>query len=284
MRRLILEIRSGPSRGNKVTLGAGEALRVGRSTRADLALIHDAELAASHFVIEWDGAAGRLRDLESGRGTELNGARVEVKALKNGDWIRAGDTDFMIYFEGATPPRRRKPDAPELAAAKERALAALRAIEAPLYAALDASQDVRILELLRESVEEHRSLYEGVQGEALSDVAPYLVRLSPGGRLCEALVREGWGESWGVYFTCPRPSREVRSHLRRFLVVKEEETERKLYFRFYDPRVLREFLPTCTARQVAELFGEIERFWVEGEENEVIVLDPTSAAQESAAG
>ena len=275
MRRLIVEIRSGPSKGEKVTLGAGEALRVGRSPRADLALPKDTEMSALHFALEWDGAACRLRDLESASGTTLHGRRVEVTAVKNGGWIRAGGTDFMVYIEGATPARRRPPDPPELAAKKEQAIEALLGAGAPLYAVLDAAQDRRILTLLRESVEEHRSLYEGVQGDAMADAAPYLVRLSPSsdGRLLRALVQEGWGKSWGIYFTCRRPFKEVRRHLRRFLIVMAEETRNRLYFRFYDPRVLTEFLPTCTGRQLTELYGEIERFWAESEENEVLVFE-----------
>jgi hypothetical protein len=284
MRRLIVEIRSGSSKGEKVTLSAGEALRVGRSPRADLALPKDTEMSALHFALEWDGAACRLRDLESASGTELHGRRVEVTTVKNGGWIRAGSTDFMVYVEGATPPRRRPPDRPELAAKKERAIEALRAAEAPLYAVFDTAQDRRILTLLRESVEEHRSLYEGTQGDALADVAPYIVRLSPspspspfsGGRLLEGLVREGWGKSWGIYFTSRRPFKEIRRHLRRFLIVMDDETRERLYFRFYDPRVLREFLPTCTELQLTELYGEplggIERFFTEGEDNEVLMF------------
>jgi hypothetical protein len=46
-----------------------------------------------------------------------------------------------------------------------------------------------------------------------------------------------------------------------------------MYFRFYDPRVLRLFLPACTARQRSELTGtEIERFLVEGLEAEPVRL------------
>lgn len=64
--------------------------------------------------------------------------------------------------------------------------------KAPLFALLDAARDRRILELCRESVEEHRSLYDGLEGEKLAEAAPYLVAFEPGSRLLEALVREGW--------------------------------------------------------------------------------------------
>jgi hypothetical protein len=47
--------------------------------------------------------------------------------------------------------------------------------------------------------------------------------------------------------------------------VKTEDGE-ELYFRFYDPRILRIFLPECTAEEAVEFFGPIQAFWVEAED------------------
>ena len=69
----------------------------------------------------------------------------------------------------------------------------------PLYAVLDAARDIKILALLMQSKEEHQSLYEGVQGAKLSQVAPYLVKLDKDSLLLGSLVLEGWGNNWGVY-------------------------------------------------------------------------------------
>ena len=155
--------------------------------------------------------------------------------------------------------------------------------EAPLHAVLDAARTPRILEILRESVEEHRSLYEGVQGEALDDVAPYLVRLSPGSRLLEQLVREGWGRRWGIYLLGELRQRDLRRHLRRFLMVEDDATRDRLYFRYYDPGVLRDLWPTCSRRQRDELVGPLRGYLVEGPRGEVLklgadrVLEPLAA-------
>jgi len=46
---------------------------------------------------------------------------------------------------------------------------------------------------------------------------------------------------------------------------------KKVLFRFYDPRVLRVFLPTCTSKEVLEFFGPITRYVLEGEEPIVIL-------------
>ncbi len=132
----------------------------------------------------------------------------------------------------------------------------LRAEPEGLFALMDAARDPRVREVLAAHAEEHASLFEGEEGRELAEVAPYLVRLPAGSPLLEALVREGWGRSWGVYVTSKRPLREVRRHFRRFIMVRDE-SGRVLYFRFYDPRVLRVFLPACTPRQTSQLFEDI---------------------------
>jgi hypothetical protein len=55
---------------------------------------------------------------------------------------------------------------------------------------------------------------------------------------------------------------DLRRHLRRLLQVRTEARE-TLFFRYYDPRVLRAFLPTCDRAQLAEFFGPIQRFDLE---------------------
>jgi len=38
-----------------------------------------------------------------------------------------------------------------------------------------------------------------------------------------------------------------------------------LFFRFYDPRVMRGYLPTCSPKQLAEFFGPVDFYIAEGE-------------------
>jgi hypothetical protein len=270
-RRAIVEIRWGPLASRKAVIDPGRSLRVGATDAADLVVPHDRQLSSVHFALTWDGAECTLRDEGSAKGTFLNGERIGEGRVANGDWIRAGDSIFSVYFEEATPPRRRgvRPLAIP-AQAREEALSALRAEPDPVFAVLDAARDARILELLHESVEPYRSLYEGVKGEALGEVAPHLVELPRGSRLLDRLVHEGWGRRWGVYLASRGTFDEVRRHLRRFLKVRDEATNAKLYFRFYDPAVLRVILPTCDVRQTQQIFGEIACFLVEGERGEAL--------------
>ena len=81
------------------------------------------------------------------------------------------------------------------------------------------------------------------------------MELAPTNRLTATLLDDGWGRSWGVFLKIRDPA-NLRHHLRKFLKVRDEQG-RKLLFRYYDPRVLRIFLPTVDAEQCAEVFGPI---------------------------
>jgi len=51
----------------------------------------------------------------------------------------------------------------------------------------------------------------------------------------------------------------------------QTEDGRELYFRFYDPRVLRIFLPTCNAEEAATFFGPVRQFLVEAQDAETLL-------------
>src|SRR6266446_1940309 len=164
-----------------------------------------------------------------------------------------------------------KSDSPATSAnPHERLLALLRGEFQPLFALLDAAREPMILKLLLESKEEYQSLYQGAHGEKLVHFAPYLVRLPQQSPLLEKLVRDGWGKSWGIFLACDKPLQAVRSHFRHFLIVKTE-AGKDLYFRFYDPRVLRVFLPTCTPEEIKQFFGPIKHYLVEDEKPELVL-------------
>jgi hypothetical protein len=88
------------------------------------------------------------------------------------------------------------------------------------------------------------------------------VELRPNADLTRILLISGWGRAWGIWLVSSAPLDDVRRHLRRFLKVSDERG-RQLLFRYYDPIVLTAFLPTCTASELAELFGPIDAFLVE---------------------
>jgi pSer/pThr/pTyr-binding forkhead associated (FHA) protein len=270
-KRLIVAVSGGTHAGLKAVAEPGRVLRVGRAEPAEMVVPSDSLLSDLHLELAWDGTKCQLRDLKGGAGTLLGGQPVEAGEVSHGEWIRAGSTDFWVYFEDTTPPPPPlAPKSPEQVGREARVLGTLSGLTEPLFAVLDAARNERILVLLRESVEEYRSLYEGTQGEAMAEMAPYLVHLPRGSRLLESLVREGWGQSWGLFLSSQRPFKEVRRQLRKFLLVKDS-ANRELYFRFYDPRVLRVFLPSSWPEQSRELFEGMGAYWLEGAEGKSLL-------------
>jgi pSer/pThr/pTyr-binding forkhead associated (FHA) protein len=268
---IFLEVQSGPRKGQRVRLNPGQTLRVGRTAKSDLAIAEDSLMSGIHFELECGENACQLRDLNSRNGTSLNGQKLKQSALRHGDRIVAGGTTFLLQMEGnQSPVAEAQPALPVDATPHDRLLSMLRRDFQPLYAILDAARDVKILALLLQYKEEFQSLYEGPDGAELAQVAPYLVKLKKDSTLLDTLVREGWGQSWGVYLTSPSEFADVRRHLRHFLEVKLPDGK-QVYFRFYDPRVLRTYLPTCTAEETNHFFGPIKKYLIEGEKLEKLL-------------
>jgi hypothetical protein len=130
-----------------------------------------------------------------------------------------------------------------------------------VWAVLDCARDPKIYLALLESKLEFRCLYSGKLPRALEMNAPHLVELSPTNRLIHRWLDEGWGEAWGVLLRIDDPA-NLRHHLRKFLKVRDERG-RTLLFRYYDPRVLRAYLPTCTDGELREVFGPIKAWLAE---------------------
>jgi hypothetical protein len=135
-----------------------------------------------------------------------------------------------------------------------------------VWAILDAARDERIYPALRMSKLEYLCLYSGNLPEVLQRAAPYIVELAPGYSFTRPLLEMGWGHSWGVFLRI-EDARNLRHHLRGFLRV-QDESGRMLVFRYYDPRVLRAYLPTCEPNELRTVFGPISSFVTEGERGE----------------
>lgn len=130
-----------------------------------------------------------------------------------------------------------------------------------VHAVVDAARDPRLIGLLDSTGLERCCLFAGPLSPALRAAAPHLVHLSPDARFTRAFLQLGWGRSWGVLTSAPPDVTlpQLRKHLRTLLRVRDE-TGRTLLFRFYDPRVLRAYLPTCTATETGQFFGPVHRF------------------------
>ena len=142
------------------------------------------------------------------------------------------------------------------------ALATEGSAPSSVWAVLDGARSPAIHLALIESRLEYRSLYSGRLPPELGRASPQLVELPAGHRLRARLLDAGLGRSWGIFLVTDEPD-NLRHHLRRWLKVRSANGRRYL-FRFYDPRVLRAWLPTCTPDELARFFGPVQRFVCEG--------------------
>ncbi len=130
------------------------------------------------------------------------------------------------------------------------------------YAILDAARIFGELDTAKKLQNNFLSLYKPDHGELLSTVAPYLFHYLPNAEFGKWFSDKGWGMSWGLFISSGATVEELNKHFRKFLMVKTEQ-KKELYFRFYDPRLLRMFLPTCDAQQLKDFFGPISKFSME---------------------
>lgn len=134
-----------------------------------------------------------------------------------------------------------------------------------VWAILDGARDERIYGAVDATYLEKCCLYAGDLPWQLQMTAPYLVKLERDDRFVEYLLNNGWGNSWGIFLRSETSMKNVRRHLRGLIRVRDQRG-RRLIFRFWDPRVLRAYLPTCFPDELATVFGPIDTLVLEGED------------------
>lgn len=302
--RILLHAIGGPGLGSSAPGGPGRALSVGRGVLAHLRVRDDDALAPVHFEVDCTEAGCRLRDVSGGAGVKVNGQPVRSADLKVGDVIIAGNSTFevralagpirsvtatlvaspsptatLVAPPSPVPPLVAPPPPPAAPAAGRPVLEVLRGQDEPLYAILNAARDPQVYTALVNCKEKHQSLYEVPMAEQLAHVAPYLVQLQPGNGLLEPLLQSSWGNSWGVFLTSREPFDAVRKHLRHVLTGRLVDGK-QVYFLFYDPRVLRHFLPSCNDEEWAQFFGPISAYLMEADPPTALLKMTARAAPE----
>jgi len=130
---------------------------------------------------------------------------------------------------------------------------------------LDAARMHGDIYQAREMNPENTCLYEGDSEKFLGSVAPWLFGFDRESEFATWVLRHARGNSWGIFMRSAAEPVRLYKHLRKFLIVQGEDGK-EMYFRYYDPRVLRVFLPTCEAPQLKEFFGPVEAFLAENEQ------------------
>ena len=144
--------------------------------------------------------------------------------------------------------------------------------EETLCAMLDGASVPDLLERLHaEPSIERECLLRGTLEPDMKQVAPYLVKLEPESEFAQWVVGTGWGNHWGSFVTSRQGFRKLRNHLRALTLVHRRNGT-PLYFRFYDPRVMSVFLPTCSPAQLKQMFGPVDAFLAENEAGDAMSI------------
>lgn len=131
-----------------------------------------------------------------------------------------------------------------------------------LFCVLDGASVSKLPVQLHKMQAANVCLFKGDLAPDMLYVAPFVVHLPPDDKFTEWVLGEGFGKHWGIFFHSRRSMQEMRRHFRSLVNVYDEEA-RSLIFRFYDPRVLKRFLPTCDADQLKTFFGDVDTFFAE---------------------
>jgi len=133
-----------------------------------------------------------------------------------------------------------------------------------LYAVVDAARDkyLALSPRTRFGIRTY-SLLEGSMASSLDEVAPHLVPVSLNTKYID-LWEERLGTSAGILLLAAEEPEFLRPHL-RYIFEATDEKGGEYFFRYFDPRVLRLYLPTCTGEEVVEFFGPIRKIFVEAE-------------------
>jgi Domain of unknown function (DUF4123) len=139
-----------------------------------------------------------------------------------------------------------------------------------IYTLQDAAANPRIYPNLILSGMDSACLYEGPIPKVLEEAAPHVVRLVAASPYTRWYLGESWGKAWGLALQTRATLTTIRQHFRTLLLVRDERGN-TLRFRFFDPRVLRRYLPTCTPSELKQVFGPVTRFFLEHPEQDRLV-------------
>lgn len=139
-----------------------------------------------------------------------------------------------------------------------------------LYGVLDAAAIPDLRSLLAQHQVPNLCLFHGDLAPPAAQVVPYLAELPPQSPFTELLLTQGVGNHWGILAHSGGTIRTLRTHFRTLLTVKDPD-DRPLYFRYYDPRVLRVYLPTCDIKERELVFGPVTAYFAEADMADVLL-------------
>ena len=136
-----------------------------------------------------------------------------------------------------------------------------------VYAFLGGARDKQIEKIIRLGSLKNACLIDGKLSYEMAITAPYMVRLEKDHPQTIEILKKGWGNSWGIFAITYPPATliNIRHNCKKIAMVQLPD-DKRAYFRYYDPRVMRPYLPTCTIEEANKVFGHISEYIMEGED------------------
>jgi len=283
LRCVVFKVLRGGRAGEMLVAPPVARVVVGRDTGCQVCL-DDHEVSGKHFELVWSDPDWRVHDLGSANGTKLNGVRISDAVVHDRDEITLGRAQLLVRLPQIAPPPEVEPvfplpvfgafaDTPAPPAPPvdeaDALLTALRAglAAAPgmrLYAVIDGAQAVELAVIARQLGHAVFTLFSGAAAGGLAHVGPCLVVLDDAAPFLPRW-RAACGRNAGILLQSEAAPEPLSAHLRQIFVVTDESNQ-EFFFRYYDPRVLRVFLPTCTGDELRAFFGPVTRWIAEDAE------------------
>ncbi len=136
---------------------------------------------------------------------------------------------------------------------------------ARLYAVVDAARGpMTIPPTLQAMTDQISCLYRGQALEEFGDDTAWVVGIAPDESVLDWLIDNGFGKRWSIFLRSTLQLADVVRHLRKFTVIEDEEGTAH-FFRFYDPRTLRQYLPVFTPEQNTAFFTGVDAWFCEND-------------------
>ena len=138
---------------------------------------------------------------------------------------------------------------------------------AKFYGVLDLARAPHLYEhVARLEPEAAECLFAGRLAPEVRRASPFLVELEPADPLSKLWRGQGWGGAWGILLSSRQGLPVVRRRLRHFTMAKLPDGSGPMLFRFWDPRVLRTYLPLAEHNALADWFKDIDLYILETED------------------
>lgn len=140
-----------------------------------------------------------------------------------------------------------------------------------VFALIDTAADSSLYPMACAFPGQSANLFTGLAGtEGLQGVAPWLMRLdrkdTDG---MNAFTAVPWRSHWGMFIISKHDFSDLSGHLKKNLLIRDTEN-RRLLFRYYDPRVFINYMETGNPEDIHALTGTGSLFVMEDNNNKKI--------------